>query len=35
MMKTLVLMFLSVIYGVPYDGLTLITDLGQAGEGGV
>ena len=34
MMKILVLMFLSVLYGVPYDGLTLITDIGQAGQGG-
>ena len=34
MMKILNLMFLSVLYGVPYDGLTLITDIGQAGQGG-
>ena len=27
-------MFLSVLYSVPYDGLTLITDIGQAGQGG-
>ena len=33
-MKILNLMFLSVLYGVPYDGLTLITDIGQAGQGG-
>ena len=34
MMKILNLMFLSVLYGVPYDGLTLITDIGQAGQQG-
>ena len=34
MMKILNLMFLSVLYGVPYDGLTLITDIGQTGQGG-
>ena len=35
MMKILNLMFLSVLYGVPYDGLTLITDIGQAGQQGM
>ena len=34
MMKILVFMFLSILYGIPYDGLTLITDIGQAGQGG-
>ena len=34
MMKIFIFMFLSVLYGIPYDGLTLITDMGQAGQGG-
>ena len=33
MMKIFIFMFLSVLYGIPYDGLTLITDIGQAGAG--
>ena len=32
-MKLLNLMLFSILYSVPYDGLTLITDMGQSGQG--